>query len=323
MWFMRQAGRYMAEYRALREKHTMLEVCRTPELAVEVTLQPIRAFGFDAAILFSDLLVPLAPMGIPFDFHKGEGPVIEAPVRSAGDVAVLRRFEPREELGFALEAIRLLRRELRVPLIGFAGAPFTLASYAIEGGHSSHFALTKGMMYGDAPAWHRLASLLADVVADYLRAQVEAGVQAVQLFDSWIGALDEADYREFVLPHVRRIFDGIADLDVPKIHFGTGTGHLLAVQREAGGTVIGVDWRTPLDEGWKRAGDGVAVQGNLDPTLLFAPRERLLARVDDVLRRAGGRPGHVFNLGHGILPGTPIEAVKAVVDHVHEATAQR
>jgi uroporphyrinogen decarboxylase len=315
---MRQAGRYMADYRALRKKHTMLEVCRTPELAVEVTLQPIRAFEFDAAILFSDLLVPLAPMGIPFDFHKGEGPVIETPVRSAGDVAVLRRFEPREELGFALEAIRLLRRELQVPLIGFAGAPFTLASYAIEGGHSSHFALTKGMMYGDAPAWHRLAGLLADVVADYLRAQVEAGVQAVQLFDSWIGALDEADYREFVLPHVRRIFDGIADLDVPKIHFGTGTSHLLAVQREAGGTVIGVDWRTPLDEGWKRAGDGVAVQGNLDPTLLFAPRERLLARVDDVLRRAGGRAGHVFNLGHGILPGTPVEAVKAVVDRVHE-----
>ena len=207
-----------------------------------------------------------------------------------------------------------------MPLIGFAGAPFTLASYAIEGGHSNHFARTKGLMYGEPATWHRLAALLADVVADYLRAQVEAGAQAVQVFDSWIGALDEADYREFVLPHVRRIFDGIADLDVPKIHFGTGTGHLLAVQREAGGTVIGVDWRTPLDEGWKRAGDGVAVQGNLDPTLLFAPRERLLARVDDVLRRAGGRPGHVFNLGHGILPGTPVEAVKAVVDHVHEAT---
>jgi len=310
----------MAEYRALREKHTMLEVCRTPELAVEVTLQPIRAFGFDAAILFSDLLVPLAPMGIPFDFHKGEGPVIETPVRSAADVAALRRFEPREELGMVLEAIRLLRRELKVPLIGFAGAPFTLASYAIEGGHSSHFALTKGMMYGDTPAWHRLAGLFADVVADYLRAQVEAGAQAVQVFDSWIGALDEADYREFAFPHVRRIFDGLADLDVPKIHFGTGTGHLLAVQREAGGTVIGVDWRTPLDEGWKRAGDGVGVQGNLDPTLLFAPRARLLDRVDDVLRRAGGRPGHVFNLGHGILPGTPVEAVKAVVDHVHEAT---
>jgi uroporphyrinogen decarboxylase len=301
VWFMRQAGRYMAEYRALREKHTLLELCRTPELAVEVTLQPIRTFGFDAAILFSDLLIPLAPMGIPFDFQAGEGPVVETPVRSAADVAALRRFEPREDLGMVLAAIRLLRRELQVPLIGFAGAPFTLASYAIEGGHSSNFAKTKGLMYGD-------------------RAQVEAGAQAVQLFDSWIGALDEADYREFVLPHVRRIFDTIADLDVPMIHFGTGTGHLLAVQREAGGTVIGVDWRTPLDEGWKRAGDGVAVQGNLDPTLLFGPRDRLLARVDDVLRRAGGRPGHVFNLGHGILPGTPVEAVRAVVDHVHEAT---
>jgi uroporphyrinogen decarboxylase len=322
VWFMRQAGRYMAEYRALREKHTLLELCRTPELAVEVTLQPIRAFGFDAAILFSDLLIPLAPMGIPFDFQKGEGPVIEAPVRSAGDVAALRRFDPREELGMVLEAIRLLRCELRVPLIGFAGAPFTLASYAIEGGHSNNFARTKALMYGEPETWHRLAGLLAGVVADYLRAQVEAGAQAVQLFDSWIGALDEADYRELVLPHVRRIFDAIADLDVPKIHFGTGTGHLLSVQREAGGTVIGVDWRTPLDEGWRLAGEGVAVQGNLDPTLLFAPRDRLLARVDDVLRRAGGRAGHVFNLGHGILPGTPVEAVRAVVDHVHEATVR-
>jgi uroporphyrinogen decarboxylase len=312
----------MAEYRALREKHSLLELCRTPELAVEVTLQPIRAFGFDAAILFSDLLIPLAPMGIPFDFKAGEGPVIEAPVRSAGDVAALRRFDPREELGMVLEAIRLLRRELRVPLIGFAGAPFTLASYAIEGGHSNDFARTKALMYGEPETWHRLAGLLAGVVADYLRAQVEAGAQAVQLFDSWIGALDEADYRELVLPHVRRVFDAIADLDVPKIHFGTGTGHLLAAQREAGGTVIGVDWRTPLDEGWRLAGEGVAVQGNLDPTLLFAPRDRLLARVDDVLRRAGGRAGHVFNLGHGILPGTPVEAVRAVVDHVHEATAR-
>ncbi len=323
VWFMRQAGRYMAEYRALREKHTLLEICRTPELAVEVTLQPIRAFGFDAAILFSDLLIPLAPLGIPFDFQAGEGPVIETPIRSAGDVAALRRFDPRQELGMVLEAIRLLRRELQVPLIGFAGAPFTLASYAIEGGHSTSFARTKALMYEDPKTWHRLATLLAEVVADYLRAQVEAGVQAVQLFDSWIGALDEADYREFALPHVRRIFEALSDTGVPQIHFGTGTGHLLAVQREAGGTVIGVDWRTPLDEGWRRVGDGVAVQGNLDPTLLFAPRERLLARVDEVLRRAGGRPGHVFNLGHGILPATPVEAVKAVVEHVHARSARR
>jgi uroporphyrinogen decarboxylase len=322
IWMMRQAGRYMAEYRALREKHTLLELCRTPELAVEVTLQPIRAFGFDAAILFSDLLIPLAPMGIPFDFQKGEGPVIEKPVRSAADVLALRRFEPRDELKMVLDAIRALRAELSVPLIGFAGAPFTLASYAIEGGHSNNFARTKGLMYGDPATWHRLAGLLSEIVADYLRAQVEAGVQAVQLFDSWIGALDAIDYREFVLPHVRRIFEALADLDVPKIHFGTGTAHLLSIQREAGGTVIGVDWRTPLDEGRLLAGEGVAVQGNLDPTLLLGPRERLLARVDEVLQRAGGRPGHVFNLGHGILPGTPPDSVKAVVDHVHEASAR-
>jgi len=313
----------MAEYQALRAKHSLLELCRTPELAVEVTLQPVRAFAFDAAILFSDLLIPLAPLGLPFDFQAGEGPVVEKPLRSAADVAALRRFEPRQELAMVLEAIRTLRAELQVPLIGFAGAPFTLASYAIEGGHSSSFARTKSLMYGEPATWHRLAALLAEVVGDYLRAQVEAGAQALQLFDSWVGALDEADYREFVLPHVRRIFEALSGADVPQIHFGTGTGHLLAAQREAGGSVIGVDWRTPLDEGWRRAGDGVAVQGNLDPTLLFAPRERLLERVDDVLRRAGGRPGHVFNLGHGILPGTPPEAVGAVVDHVHQATARR
>jgi uroporphyrinogen decarboxylase len=322
VWFMRQAGRYMPEYQALRERHSLLELCRTPDLAVEVTLQPIQAFGFDAAILFSDLLIPLDPLGLPFDFQSGEGPVLERPIRSRDDVDALRRFEPREELGMVLEAIRLLRRELTVPLIGFAGAPFTLATYAIEGGSSKSLAKTKELMYGDPDTWHRLAGLLAEIVSDYLRAQVEAGVQAVQLFDSWIGALDEADYREFALPHVRRIFDGLEGLDVPQIHFGTGTGHLLAVQREAGGTVIGVDWRTPLDEGWERAGGDIAVQGNLDPTLLFAPRERLLARVDDVLRRAGGRPGHVFNLGHGILPGTPVGNVRAVVEHVHEKTAR-
>ncbi len=318
VWFMRQAGRYMAEYRKLRERHSLLELCRTPELAVEVTLQPIRAFGFDAAILFSDLLIPLAPMGLPFDFQKGEGPVVERPVRTASDVSALRRIDPREDLGFVLQAIRLLRRELQVPLIGFAGAPFTLASYAIEGGHSANFALTKGLMYADASSWHRLADLLARTVADYLRAQVEAGAQAVQLFDSWVGALDAADYREFVLPHVRFVFESLSDLGVPMIHFGTGTGHLLALQREAGGSVIGVDWRTPLDEGWRLVGGDVAVQGNLDPSLLFAPRERLLERVDDVLRRAGGRPGHVFNLGHGILPGTPPEAVRTVVEHLRQ-----
>jgi uroporphyrinogen decarboxylase len=321
VWFMRQAGRYMPEYRALREKHTLLTLCRTPELAVEVTLQPVNALGVDAAILFSDLLLPLEPLGIPFDFAVGEGPVIEKPLRSAADVAALRRFEPRDELGMVLEAIRLLRRELDVPLIGFAGAPFTLASYAIEGGHSSTYALTKTLLYKEPETWHRLASLLAEVVRDYLLAQVEAGVQAVQVFDSWVGALTAADYREFVLPHVRTIFQGLKETGVPAIHFGTGTLHLLPLLREAGGDVIGLDWRTPLDEGWDRLGPGVAVQGNLDPTLLFAPRERLLARVDDVLDRAARRPGHLFNLGHGILPGTPVDNVKAVVEHVHARTA--
>ena len=323
VWFMRQAGRYLPEYRALRSQHTLLTLCRTPELAVEATLQPVRRLDVDAAILFSDLLLPLEPLGIPFEFQAGEGPVILKPVRAAADVAALRRFEPREELRPVLQAIRLLRRELEggVPLIGFAGAPFTLASYAIEGGHSTAFALTKALMYGDPAAWHRLAGLLADVVGDYLRAQVEAGAQALQLFDSWVGALDERDYREFALPHVRSIFAALAGTGVPVIHFGTGTGHLLAAQREAGGDVIGLDWRLPLDEGWSRAGEDVAVQGNLDPTLLLGPRERLLDRVDDVLRRARGRAGHVFNLGHGVLPATPVENVRAVVERVHDRTA--
>jgi uroporphyrinogen decarboxylase len=321
VWFMRQAGRYMPEYRALREKHSMLTLCHTPELAVEITLQPVKALGVDAAILFSDLLLPLAPLGIPFDFKAGEGPVIETVVRSAADVARLRRFEPREELKAVLDAIRMVRRELdgKVPLIGFGGAPFTLASYAIEGGHSANFAATKSLMYREPETWHQFASLLAVLMADYLCAQVEAGVQAVQVFDSWIGALDEADYRELVLPHMRTLFYGLREVGVPIIHFGTGASHLLEAIREAGGDVIGLDWRTPLDEGWRRLPD-VAVQGNLDPTALLAPRERLLARVDDILRRAAGRPGHIFNLGHGILPMTPVENVKAVVEHVHETT---
>lgn len=312
----------MPEYRALRAKHSLLTLCRTPELAVEVTLQPVRALGVDAAILFSDLLLPLAPLGVPFDFQAGEGPVVESPLRSAADISRLRRFDPREELGMVLEAVRLVRRELegKVPLIGFAGAPFTLASYAIEGGHSVSFGATKALMYGESAAWHNLAALLADVVTDHLRAQVEAGAQALQVFDSWVGALDEADYREFALPHVRSIFARLRGLGVPLIHFGVGTGHLLAVMREAGGDVIGVDWRTPLSEAWRRAGDSVALQGNLDPTALLGPRDRLLRRVDAVLDEAGGRAGHVFNLGHGVLPQTPVENVRAVVQRVRERT---
>lgn len=319
VWFMRQAGRYMPEYRALRARHSLLELCRTPDLAAEVTLQPVRRIALDAAIIFSDLLLPLEPMGLPFDFVKGDGPVVSSPLRTAADIDRLRAVEPREAFAPVLEAIAIVRRELQVPLIGFAGAPFTLASYAIEGGHSSSYAHAKGLMYQNPDAWHRLCHKLATVAADYLRAQIEAGAQAVQIFDSWVGALSPADYREFVLPHVRAIFDRVADLDVPKIHFGTGTATLLELQRQGGGDVIGVDWRVPLDEAWHRIGDR-AVQGNLDPVLLLAPRDRLLAGADEVLRRAAGRRGHIFNLGHGILPSTPLEQVQALTDYVHEWT---
>jgi uroporphyrinogen decarboxylase len=319
---MRQAGRYMSEYRALRERYSLLELCRTPDLATEVTLQPVRRIDVDAAILFSDLLLPLEPMGINFDFVHGEGPAIENPIRGEEDIDRVRRFEPREALSHVLDAIRQVQSELagRVPLIGFAGAPFTLASYAIEGGHSSNFARTKALMYGVPAAWHRFCELLADVVADYLTAQIEAGVNAVQLFDSWVGALNARDYREFILPHTRRIFDRLAALDVPTIHFGVGTGAILPELREAGGHVIGADWRIPLDEAWERIGFDRAIQGNLDPTLLLGPIDRALAAADDVLERAGGRPGHIFNLGHGILPSTPVEHVQALARYVHRKT---
>jgi len=317
---MRQAGRYMAEYRALRDRHSLLELCRTPELAAEITLQPVNAIEVDAAILFSDLLLPLEPMGLPFDFVRGEGPAVERPLRSASDVAELRVFEPREALGHVLDAIRLVRRELdgRVPLIGFGGAPFTLASYAIEGGSSKSYATTKALMYGEPATWHALSEKFATVMADYLRAQVEAGAQALQLFDSWVGHLGEDDYREFVLPHTRRIFDALADLGVPTIHFGVGTTTILGAMREAGGDVIGADWRVPLDEAWSLVGHDRGIQGNLDPTLLLGPPARMLAAAADVLDRAGGRPGHVFNLGHGILPTTPLEHVQALARYVHQ-----
>jgi uroporphyrinogen decarboxylase len=319
VWFMRQAGRYMPEYRALRERYSMLELCRTPDLAAEVTLQPIRRLPLDAAIIFSDLLLPLQPLGLPFDFVKGDGPQVERPLRSQSDIDALSPFEPRERLAPVLEAIRLVKRELTdlVPLIGFAGAPFTLASYAIEGGHSNHYAHTKALMYGNPKAWHQLCALFAETAADYLAAQVEAGADAVQVFDSWVGVLGPADYREFVLPHSRHIFDRLKATGVPTIHFGTGTATLLSLIAEAGGDVIGADWRIPIDDAWALIGDQRAVQGNLDPTLLLAPADRLLAGADDVLRRAAGRPGHIFNLGHGILPGTSVEAAETLANHVH------
>ncbi len=316
---MRQAGRYMPVYRALREKYSLLEICRQPELALAVTLQPVDAIEVDAAILFSDLLIPFTPMGLDFDFVKGEGPSIERPIRDAGDVARLRPFEPREALAHVLETIRLLRQELngRVPLIGFGGAPFTLASYAIEGGPSTSYAKAKAFMYAQPAAWHRLCEFFARVIADYMRAQIEAGAQAIQIFDSWVGQLSRADYREFAMPHTRRIFDSLADAGVPTIHFGVNTGAILEDIAEAGGDVIGVDWRSPLDEAWDRLGPGRAIQGNLDPVRLLGPLEGMLEAADDIMRRAAGRPGHIFNLGHGILPPTSLAHVQALARHVH------
>jgi uroporphyrinogen decarboxylase len=319
VWFMRQAGRYMEEYRALRKNHTLLELCKNPELATEVTLQPVRALGVDAAILFADILLPLEPMGAPFEFAAGEGPVIHEPVRDKAGVDKLRLFAPEEGLGYVLSAIRLIRKELdgKTPLIGFAGAPFTLASYLIEGGgRSKEYATTKRLMYREPAVWHALMEKLAEVQRRYLLAQVEAGAQAIQLFDSWIGALSPDDYVEYIQRHVRHILSAVEKTGVPVIHFGTGTAMLLELQKQAGGTVIGIDAKTPLDLARKRLGDDVAVQGNLDNLLLDAPRELLAARVKDVLKRGGGR-GHIFNLGHGILPETNPDAVKFVVDLVH------
>jgi len=321
VWFMRQAGRYMADYRSLRERHSLLEICRNPDLATEVTLQPVRRIDVDAAILFSDLLLPLEPMGLPFDFVKGEGPQLDRPISDAADIDRLKVFEPRESLSHVLAAIRQIQEELdgRVPLIGFAGAPFTLASYAIEGGHSNNFAKTKALMYGHPDAWHRLCEKLADVVSDYLGAQIDAGIDAVQVFDSWVGNLSADDYREFALPHTRRIFDAVRGR-VPSIHFGTGTAAILEELRDAGGDVIGIDWRIPLDVAWDRIGFDRALQGNLDPTLLLGPVARMFHQTDDILRRVAGRPGHIFNLGHGILPSTPLEHVQMLAQYVHSAS---
>jgi len=316
---MRQAGRYMPEYRAIRAKYSLLDICRQPELATEVTLQPVNRLDIDAAILFSDLLLPFEPMGIPFDFVKGEGPNIERPVRSADDVRRLKLFDSRESLAHVLATIKLVKHELdgHVPLIGFAGAPFTLASYAIEGGPSRNYAVTKALMYGEPRVWHQLCELFASTVSAYLLAQIEAGADAVQLFDSWVGALCVRDYREFVLPHSKKIIETVKESGVPVIHFGTGTSTLLEAMADAGSDIIGVDWRIPLDDAWTRIGKNRGIQGNLDPTLLLGPVERMLDGADEILRRAGNRPGHIFNLGHGILPETPVENVQALVDFVH------
>jgi len=322
IWMMRQAGRYMAEYRALREKHTLLELCKTPELAMKVTLQPMK-LNVDAAILFADILLPLEPMGAPFEFAKGEGPVIHKPITNRADVDVLRVIEPEDGLGYVMEAIKLLKKELPVPLIGFAGAPFTLASYLVEGGKSRDFLKTKKLMYTEPETWNLLMSKLSEVVRKYLHKQIDAGADAVQLFDSWVGQLGPDDYVDYVQPHVAHILKDIEKRGVPVIHFGVGTQSLLPHMRDAGGTVIGLDWRTPIAETWeKKIGYDRGIQGNMDSTVLFAPRAVAEKHAQRVLDAVGGRPGHIFNLGHGILPETPVETVQAVVDYVHKASSK-
>jgi uroporphyrinogen decarboxylase len=324
VWFMRQAGRYLPEYRAIRQKHSLLEIVARPELAAEVTLQPVRLLGVDAAILFADLLLPVVPMGLELEFANGEGPLIRNPLRTGEDLARLRPLDPESDLGEVLQTIRLARAELdsRTPLIGFAGAPFTVASYVVEGGPSRHYRLTKTLMYSQPQVWHGLMDRLSAALSAYLLAQVRAGAQAVQLFDSWVGALSPADYARYAQPYSARVLRAVEQTGIPVIHFGTGTAALLELIHQAGGDVIGLDWRVPLDRGWSRLGDGVSVQGNLDPVALFAPWPVLCQQVRDILEKAGGRPGHIFNLGHGILPGTPVENVRAVVDLVHEWTAK-
>jgi uroporphyrinogen decarboxylase len=322
VWYMRQAGRYQPEYRALRERHGILDICRSPELAAQVTRLPVEQLGVDAAILFSDIMVPVLAVGVPLRIEEGVGPVVDEPIRRPADVARLRPLEPEADLPYALECIRVLAGDLDVPLIGFAGGPFTLASYLIEGRPSRTFERTESLMLSDATTWRALMTQLSDSVLAYLQAQVEAGGSAVMLFDSWAGALAPDDYEAYVLPHVRAIFAGLVELDVPMIHFGVGTAEILEPMRDAGATVVGVDWRTPLDRAWERLGPEVAVQGNLDPAAVLAPWEVVERKAVDVLARVGGRPGHIFNLGHGVLPSTEPDTLRRLTELVHERTSQ-
>ena len=319
IWLMRQAGRYMQEYRDVRSRVGFLELCKTPSLAAEVTVTAAERLGVDAAIIFADILLVIEPLGIELEFEKGGGPRIHNPVRSHSDVSRLRELEDVAALDFVFEAIRQTRAALPsdLPLIGFAGAPFTLASYIVEGGASKNFERTKSMMYNDKGAWDAMMSLISRALVKYLNAQIEAGAQVLQLFDSWVGCLSPDDYREYVLPYSQQVMRGI-DPGTPVIHFGTGTASLLELMREAGGDVIGLDWRVPLDEGWKRVGYDVGIMGNLDPTVLFADRRQLRHRARKILQQAAGRRGHIFNLGHGILPETPVENVIALIRDVHE-----
>lgn len=323
IWLMRQAGRYMVEYRAVRKKFGFLELCHTPEAAAEVTITAAERLGVDAAIIFADILLVLEPLDVDLVFTVGDGPRIGRPVRTADDVTRLESYDVADALSFVYESIRLAKTGLSraTPLLGFSAAPFTLASYLIEGGGSRTYAHTKSLMYREPQAWHALLDLLAGLINRYLHEQVSAGADALQVFDSWVGCLAPDDYRQFVLPHTRRAIAGLAP-HTPVIHFGTGTGGLLAAMREAGGDVIGVDWRIDLDRAWSEIGPGTAIQGNLDPVTLLGPPSELRRHVEAILGRAGGRPGHIFNLGHGVLPETPVEHVIALVDMVHELSAR-
>jgi uroporphyrinogen decarboxylase len=324
IWLMRQAGRYMAEYRKLRERWGILDLIRQPELACEVTMQPINAFDLDAAIIFADILPPLQGMGLSLEFVKGEGPLIHNPVRDRADIDRLNTPAAAEALPFTLEAIRLTRKELDprgIPLIGFSGAPFTLASYAVEGGPSKHLARVKTLMMNDPDAWHALMTKLSDVAGDYLLAQAKSGAQALQLFDSWCGELSPADYARFVLPYTQRTIATAKSAGVPVIHFGVGTPGLLPHIKQSGADVIGIDWRISLTNARRIIGESTPFMGNLDPIALLASWDALKDRAQQVLDDAGGAPGHIFNLGHGILPQTPVDNVKRLVEHVHAATA--
>ncbi|MDE0035253.1 MAG: uroporphyrinogen decarboxylase [Deltaproteobacteria bacterium] len=318
VWLMRQAGRYMKHYRDIRAKVGFLELCKTPDLVAEVTVTPVERLDVDAAIIFADILLVLEPMGVGLEYAEG-GPKIQRPVRTGGDVDALRDPAPEESLSYVYDAVRVTRAALggRVPLIGFCGAPFTLASYLIEGGASRNYIHTKRLFHTDAGAWNALMERLVTSTVSYVNAQIAAGIEALQVFDSWVGCLAPDDYRQYVLPHMRRLMAGVTP-SVPVIHFGTGTSGLLELMGEAGSDVLGVDWRIDLDQAWSRVGHDVAIQGNLDPVALFAPPAEIRRRVRDILRRAEGRPGHIFNLGHGILPETPVDHVRAMVDAVHE-----
>lgn len=324
VWLMRQAGRYMQEYRAVRERYGFLELCRNPEAAAEVTIAAVERLGVDAAIIFADILLVVEPLDVGLEFGSKEGPVIRCPVTTPADVERLRPYDTAERLWFVCEAIRQAKRGLRdsIPLIGFSGAPFTLASYLVEGGASRNYVRTKSLMYTHPDAWHRLLDLLAHMVSDFLKAQIAAGADVVQLFDSWVGCLSPADYRRYVQPHSRTAMAGVP-AETPVIHFGTGTSGMLPAMREAGGNVIGVDWRVDLDVAWRQVGYDVGIQGNLDPVVLFSPPAEIRRQVRAILDRADGRPGHVFNLGHGILPQTPVEHVRVLVDAVHEMSQTR